>query len=118
LVANERNNSAGGRSMGVIADKIKDNKLFYSLLFVEEISYFNLIAGLILGYSIDSVGRSGLAVICVIASFIMMFLVHVIFFISSFFHSKIKIMRKNTVMFFLFRLILIIMCLVLFAHFE
>lgn len=117
---NERNHTAGGRSMGVIADKIKENKSFYKLLFVEEICYINVIVGLFLGFATNLLPRflTEATAFFAVVFFFVMCLIHIIFFISSFFHFRFKIMRKNAVLFFLFRLILIFMFLIFFAHFE
>lgn len=106
--------------MGVIADKIKENKSFYKLLFVEEICYINVIVGLFLGFATNLLPRflTEAAAFFAVVFFFVMCLIHIIFFINSFFHFRFKIMRKNAVLFFLFRLVLIFMFLIFFAHFE
>ena len=83
--------------MGVIADKIKDNKLFFKFILIAEITYLLAFAGLVCP-SIEAI-----FVFC----FFAMFLNFLIFFTYSFFNTKIRPIKKEIILLFLFRLCLI-----------
>ena len=102
--------------MGVIADKIKDNKLFFKFILIAEISYLVVLLGLLLPEKNNQIPSYPFLLLC--AGFLCMVLVHIIFFISSFFDLKIKSIRKEVVELFLFRLILIIMWMIFFVQFR
>ncbi len=90
--------------MGVIADKIKDNKLFFKFILIAEISYLSIFTLMILPYEYKN--SSELRDLFILF-FIFMCLNHVIFILTGFFYSRFKDIKKEIALFFLFRICLI-----------
>jgi hypothetical protein len=105
-VATERVFSTGGRPMGMIINKIKDNKLFYAFIFIAEISYLLAFTGLVWP----------LLGALVFFSFLVMALTFFVYFGWSFFKKEIKPIRKEIVLFLLFRISLLVLTFYFFVE--